>query len=380
MNNSIMGIAFMATLCVGCAQRPTDHFTLTGTVDGMDEQYLYLSYMQDTVQVIDSVMIEAGKFHFEGKLKAPAVRAVINPKLASNVYDPTKMYTFYLEPAEMTLTLDAADMSRGRLEGSFTQAQVDSLEMQADAIMDEAQSILDAMKTENDHEKAYALREQLEPYQERVGKLNQAFVATHPTSYAAPSYLRIYMGSMAYEEIRKLYDAFPPAVREMPEACEIADELAVLERVQPGQPAPDFEATDVNGKSFRLSDLHGNYVILDFWASWCVPCRKSNPHMKELYKKYHTKGLEFVYVADNDNQPDEWRKAIKEDGLERFHHVLRGMKVISRNPYKMDHTNDISDKYAIHFLPTKYLIDRDGKIVGKLDSDQLEAKLQEVFE
>lgn len=380
MNQSFLTTALAAALCAGCVQQPKDHFTLTGSVEGMDGQYLYLSYTQDTVQVADSVMVEGGKFRFEGPLAVPAVQACVNPKLTSNAYDETKFYRFYLEPAEMTLTLDGADLSRSRLEGSFTQAQVDSLKMQTDAVMAEAQPILDAMKAETDHDKAYALREQLEPYQERVGKLDQAFIATHPASYAAPSYLRLYMGRMAYDEIRKLYDAFPPAVRQMPEAKEVAAELAVLERVQPGQPAPDFEATDVNGKPFRLSDLRGNYVVIDFWASWCVPCRQSNPHMKELYKKYHAKGLEYVYVADNDSQPDEWRKAIKEDGLEDFHHVLRGMKVVSRKPYKLDHTNDISDKYAIHFLPTKYLIDREGKIVGKLDSEELDAKLREVFE
>ncbi|HBB06388.1 MAG TPA: thioredoxin, partial [Bacteroides sp.] len=119
----------------------------------------------------------------------------------------------------------------------------------------------------------------------------------------------------------------------------------------------------------------------DFWASWCVPCRKSNPHMKEMYAKWHDKGLEYVYVADNDSNPDNWRKAIKEDGLEAFHHVLRGLKVDRSNGgYKFDHTNDISEKYAIHFLPTKYLIDREGKIVGKFESDELEAKLKEIFE
>ena len=162
---------------------------------------------------------------------------------------------------------------------------------------------------------------------------------------------------------------------------EVAKELETLARVQPGEPAPDFAKEDVNGKPFRLSDLRGKYVVIDFWASWCVPCRKSNPHMKEMYAKWHDKGLEYVYVADNDSNPDNWRKAIKEDGLEAFHHVLRGLKVDRSNGgYKFDRTNDISEKYAIHFLPTKYLIDREGKIVGKFESDELEAKLKEIFE
>lgn len=163
------------------------------------------------------------------------------------------------------------------------------------------------------------------------------------------------------------------------QAKEIADEIATREKIEPGKPAPDFTATDINGKKFTLSKLKGKYVVLDFWASWCGPCRASNPHMKELYEKYGKKGLDFVYVSDDDSNPQKWRDAVKKDGLEAFHHVLRGMKIIDRENYTLDHTNDISDKYAVHYLPTKYLIDKDGKMVGKFESDELTAKLKEIF-
>lgn len=380
MNKQFLSAALVAALCAACAQQPTDQFTLRGSVEGMDGQYLYLSYMADSLSVTDSVLVEGGSFAFQGKLAAP-VSASLYPKLASQMYDRTKLYSFYMEPAEMTLALDAADFSRSRLEGSLTQAQVDSLAAQCEAIMAEAQPISDALAAETDHEKQAELREQLEPYEERAGKVRIAFIASHPASFASADFLRFAMGNMAYDEIKAYYDAFTPAVQQTGAGREIAKELEVLSRVQPGQPAPDFEATDVNGKPFRLSDLRGNYVVIDFWASWCVPCRKSNPHMKEMYAKWHDKGLEYVYVADNDSQPDNWRKAIKEDGLEAFHHVLRGLKVDRSNgEMNFDRTNDISDKYAVHFLPTKYLIDPDGKIVGKFESDELEAKLTEIFE
>ena len=84
-------------------------------------------------------------------------------------------------------------------------------------------------------------------------------------------------------------------------------------------------------------------------------------------------------MADNDNQADVWQKAIKDDGVEMFHHVLRGMKIIDRKTFKLDRTNDISEKYAIHFLPTKYLIDKDFKIIGKFNDEELDGKLKEIF-
>ena len=380
MNKHVFAAACVAALCAACAQQPKDRFTLDGTAEGWDGQYVYLSYQNDTIRVQDSTLVQDGKFHFEGQLLRP-VAAMFNGKLATNVYDRTKMTSFYMEPAAMTLTVDIADLSKSVLEGSVTQAGVDSLEAQREAIMAEAKSIEDAIAKETDHEKQAELREQLEPYQERANKLYDAYIVSHPASVAAADYMQFRIANMTFEEAQKLYDAFTPEVKQTLAAQEIAKELAVLARIQPGQPAPDFEATDVNGKPFRLSDLRGNYVVIDFWASWCVPCRKSNPHMKEMYAKYHDKGLEYVYVADNDNQPDAWRKAIEEDGLEAFHHVLRGMKMSRENgEWKFDRTNDISDKYAIHFLPTKYLIDREGNIVGKLDSDELDAKLKEIFE
>lgn len=101
--------------------------------------------------------------------------------------------------------------------------------------------------------------------------------------------------------------------------------------------------------------------------------------MKELYEKYGKKGLEFVYVSDDDSNPQKWRDAVKKDGLESFHHVLRGLKILDRKTYKMDKTNDISDKYAVHYLPTKYLVDKDGNMVGKFETEGLTAKLKEIF-
>lgn len=228
--------------------------------------------------------------------------------------------------------------------------------------------------------KGRELRDQLEPFIERMQKLEAVFVKTHPNSYVAPYYLQSLMREMTYGEVKEIYDSFSDNVKKYGDVKEIEQELTALGRVQPGMPAPDFATLNVKGDSIRFSEVvKGKYVLLDFWASWCVPCRKSFPHVKALYKKYHDKGLEVFCVADNDNQADVWQKAIKDDGVEMFHHVLRGMKIIDRKTYKLDRTNDISDKYAIHFLPTKYLIDKDFKIIGKFNDEELDDKLKEIF-
>lgn len=191
------------------------------------------------------------------------------------------------------------------------------------------------------------------------------------------------MSRMPYDNLKAAWDALDPQVQTYGDfADDIRKELEELAKVRPGSPAPDFTTTDINGKPFTLSSLRGKVVILDFWASWCGPCRKSNPHMRELYDKYHSRGLDFVYVSDDDRKPEAWRKAVEQDKLvgEGYHHVLRGVKWNrSKGMEGIDRSNDISDKYAIHFLPTKYLIDKKGNIVCKIDENEnavIDARLE----
>lgn len=139
--------------------------------------------------------------------------------------------------------------------------------------------------------------------------------------------------------------------------------------VVPGMEAPEVALNDPNGKLRRLSDLRGKVVLLDFWASWCGPCRKENPNVVNLYKKYHTQGFE-VFSVSLDNNKDRWTKAIMDDGLIWENHVsdLRGWSSAGSKPY------------GISSIPATVLIDKEGKIVARnLRGPELEAKLREMF-
>lgn len=214
----------------------------------------------------------------------------------------------------------------------------------------------------------------MEPYQKEYEIQTKKYMQLYPSTLQSANLLRMFSSQMGLNEIKDAYNKLSPEVKTNDISKEIANEIAALERTQPGKEAPLFEAKDVNGKNFQLKSLRGKYVLIDFWASWCVPCRKSNPHVKSLFDKYHKKGLDVVYVADDDQNEKVWKAAIEKDGLQGMHHVLRGLKITDKRHMLMDHANDISDKYAIHFLPTKYLIDKDGKIVARYNEGE-EAKL-----
>lgn len=135
-----------------------------------------------------------------------------------------------------------------------------------------------------------------------------------------------------------------------------------------GADAPDFESPDKNGKKRKLSDLKGKVVLLDFWASWCRPCRMENPNVVAAYNKYKSKGFTVMSISQ-DNDKDRWLAAVVQDGLIWENHVsdLQG-------------NNDASGKYAIKYIPTTFLIGKDGKIIAKnLRGEALEMELKKIY-
>lgn len=136
-----------------------------------------------------------------------------------------------------------------------------------------------------------------------------------------------------------------------------------------GSEAPDIELPDPEGKMRKLSDLRGKVVLLDFWASWCRPCRMENPNVVRLYHKYNAKGFE-VFSVSLDNNRDGWLNAIQADGLVWPNHVsdLRGWSSAGGR------------QYGIMSIPATVLIDREGRVLARnLRGQQLEQILKELF-
>jgi peroxiredoxin len=147
------------------------------------------------------------------------------------------------------------------------------------------------------------------------------------------------------------------------------EEMKRLSNLLPiGSEAPDFQQATPEGGSFGLSQLRGKYVLIDFWASWCRPCRIENPNVKRIYERFHNKGFEILGVSlDRDHA--SWVKAIQDDGLPWKHVSDLGFW-----------NNAVAQEYGVSSIPYTVLVDREGKILEKgLRSEQLEAKLAEVL-
>lgn len=141
----------------------------------------------------------------------------------------------------------------------------------------------DAYRKEKDPEKSTEIKDKMEPFYEEMGKITDRFIATHIDSYVTAGQLRYKVSSMTYPEAQAVFDRLSERVKKSKLGQEVYQEIQKLKNGSPGSPAAIFSKKDIDGEMFSLADLRGKYVIIDFWASWCVPCRKSNPHLKELF-------------------------------------------------------------------------------------------------
>ncbi|MBI1226448.1 MAG: redoxin domain-containing protein [Bacteroidetes bacterium] len=170
------------------------------------------------------------------------------------------------------------------------------------------------------------------------------------------------LGNYAQRFLEKYQKTEPEA------AAQVAQLMRMSASFIPGGEAPDFTMNDRDGNPVKLSDFRGKVMLVDFWASWCGPCRRENPHVVELYHHYHDKGFDVLGVS-LDKTKEPWLAAIEKDGLV-WNHVsdLKGW------------SNDAAKLYGVTSIPHTVLVDKDGKILARnLRGDQLTAKLQEIF-
>lgn len=358
------------------------NYTISGSIKNAEGKKAYLIVGSRGSMKCDSTTVQNGTFTFKGSLDRPYSPARICIGSVTD-YANKCVWQLALEPTSISIEADCNAPEAATVKGGKVQDDMNAMDEEMKPFLVPVRKLNDEMYKGGNRDSLINL---MEPYQKQYAEYSANYYKQRTKSYFATRFLMMNMSQMTYEELKAAWDNLDPQVQKYGEgADEIAKELSVLAKVRPGCPAPDFTATDINGKSFTLSSLRGKVVIIDFWASWCGPCRKSNPHMRELHAKFHDRGLDFVFVSDDDSAPDKWRKAVEQDQLvgDGYHHVLRGLKWDrSKGMEGMDHTNDISDKYAIHFLPTKYLIDKKGNIVCKIDENEeavLDSRLETLF-
>lgn len=381
------GLLFMAAASLTAQAQVAKKFSLAGNIANAPAGKVFLYYHTGTETKRDSTLLRNGAFQFTGSLAEPVMATLVIGDGRRSSDDPNSTNIFLEPAAVMQLAASYGNLINAAVKGAALQSQYQLFRAAQQKISTRWKQVMDTLSAIN-RRSNFAFQETkawvLSPYHAEMEELEYDFIKKYPNSYVT-AYLLQFSRNYSLDSIRKWYAAFPAPVKNSMYGKQIATRLEESKKGAPGTMAAGFTATDINKQPISLSDFKGKYVLLDFWASWCLPCRKLNPHLKELYAKYKDKGFEVIGVSDDDRNPQAWLDAVKKDGLP-WKQVLRGMKMeMVKDRPVFDRTNDISYLYNIHSLPTQVLIDRNGKVVARYGGEggepheALDKKLEELL-
>lgn len=362
-------------LYTGCSTAPdtaktekTDStYTFTGHITGMDSGKIYLYHRQQPEPGnLDSAMLHHGDFSFSGKTDTPQICLIG----IEDHGDVSYKKSFFLENAKIALAARKDSLSAALISGGPVQTAFVAYEKQ-DSSLKPLYAVLHTAYKKAKDDKNSRMTDSLDKVYDSLDKIHQLaskkYVAAHPGSYVSAYIIN---SDFSYNpnvpELDSLYKGLDSNIRVSYFGRKIKSVIEKNLLTAVGQPAPDFTQADVDGKPVTLSSLRGNYVLVDFWASWCGPCRQENPSVVKAYKKFHPKQFTIVGVSLDDTRAD-WLKAIQKDGLYWTQlSDLKGWK------------NAVAATYGINGIPMNFLLDKQGKIIAKgLRGEELYKKLEE---
>ena len=341
-------------------KQPTTGYTLDVTVANNPVK-AYFAYNKDGETVVDSVDVVDNKFQFKGTAEEPFMAIVSLSSDPEAFYSPRMQDSkrFFIEPGTITLTSTGA-MADAAITGSVINADADKWAAEAGSIDEEItanymwfRSLTGDDQNEENYNKAVETEKQL---MEKKKSLAEGFINANPDSWFALA--SIYDDVAPRDDadgMQALLDKFSPRLKETKTGKDRQARIDAIKATSIGATAPDFTQNDPDGKPVSLSSFRGQWVLIDFWASWCGPCRGENPHVVAAYDQYKDKGFTVLGVSlDQANGREAWLKAIEDDKL-AWTQVsdLKGWG------------NEAAQLYAVSGIPANFLLNPEGVIVEK---------------